>query len=71
LNEAFFLAIIAAIVTVMAAEKLGENSAVEAVLKHNNELKLIYNYDNYIGFVKSNEKAINYVYHCVNKKSKV
>jgi hypothetical protein len=25
----------------MAAEKLGENSAVEAVLKHNNELKLI------------------------------
>ena len=55
----------------MAAEKLGENSAVEAVLKHNNELKLIYNYDNYIGFVKSNEKEINYVYHCVNKKSKV
>jgi hypothetical protein len=63
--------VIAAIVTLMISEKLGENSAVETVLKHNDELKLIYKYDNYIGFVKANEKAINYVYHCVNRKSKV
>ena len=55
----------------MVSENLGENSAVETVLKHNDELKLIYNYDNYIGFVKANERAINYVYHCVNRKNKM
>ena len=57
--------------TIMVSENLGENSAVETVLKHNDELKLIYNYDNYIGFVKANEKAINYVYHCVNRENKM
>jgi hypothetical protein len=50
---------------------VSENSAVETVLKHNDELKLIYNYDNYIGFVKANEKSINYVYRCVNRQSKM
>jgi hypothetical protein len=55
----------------MVAENLGENSAVETVLKHNDELKLIYNYDNYIGFVKANENAINYICHCVNRKNKM
>ena len=55
----------------MVSENLGENSAVETVLKHNDELKLIYNYDNYIGFVKANEKPINYVYHCINRENKM
>jgi hypothetical protein len=55
----------------MVSEKYPENSAVQTVLKHNDELKLIYNYDNYIGFVKANEKSINYVYHCVNRQNKM
>jgi hypothetical protein len=48
----------------------GEQSATETVLKYNDELKLIYNYDNYIGFVKANESVINYIYHCVTKGEK-
>ena len=49
----------------------GEKSAVQTVLKYNDELKLIYNYDNYIGFVKDNEQVINYIHHCVTKVEKV
>jgi hypothetical protein len=45
----------------------GEQSATQTVLKYNDELKLIYNYDNYIGFVKANEPVINYIHHCVIK----
>ena len=45
----------------------GEKLAIQTVLKHNDELKLIYNYDNYIGFVKENESVINYIHHCVIK----
>jgi hypothetical protein len=48
----------------------GEKSAIQTVLKHNDELKLIYNYDNYIGFVKENESVINYIHHCVIKVEK-
>jgi hypothetical protein len=48
-------------------ESEGEKSATQTVLKYNDELKLIYNYDNYIGFVKVNESVVNYVHHCVNK----
>ena len=48
----------------------GEKSATQTVLKYNDELKLIYNYDNYIGFVKANESVINYIYHCVTKGEK-
>ena len=46
----------------------GEKSATQTVLKYNDELKLIYNYDNYIGFVKVNELVINYIHHCVTKE---
>ena len=42
-------------------ESEGEQSATQAVLKYNDDLKLIYNYDNYIGFVKANESVINYI----------
>ena len=52
----------------MASE--GEKSATQTVLKYNDELKLIYNYDNYIGFVKVNESVINYIHHCVTKEKK-
>ena len=48
-----------------------KNQRVQTVLKYNDELKLIYNYDNYIGFVKDNEKVINYIHHCVTKVEKV
>ena len=51
-------------------ESEGEKSATQTVLKYNDELKLIYNYDNYIGFVKVNESVVNYVHHCVNKLEK-
>jgi hypothetical protein len=50
-------------------ESEGEKSATQTVLKYD-ELKLIYNYDNYIGFVKVNESVVNYVHHCVNKLGK-
>ena len=45
----------------------GEQSATQAVLKYNDDLKLIYNYDNYIGFVKANESVINYIHRKVKK----
>jgi hypothetical protein len=51
-------------------ESEGEQSATQTVLKYNDELKLIYNYDNYIGFVKVNESVINYIHHCVTKVGK-